>query len=60
MTGLLCIVLCAALLYFEVSYRRFKKEVLQALDGKREVVRGKMRHLSPHRLAVDEKRRTNQ
>ncbi len=60
MTGMVWIVLCAALLYFEVSYRRFRREVLQALGGKREVPHGKLRHYSPHRTAIDEKRRTNQ
>ena len=57
MTGLLCILLCAALLYFEVSYRRLQREV-RSLAG-REIPCGKLRHLSPHRRAVDEKRRTN-
>lgn len=58
MTGLLCIVLCAALLYFEVSYRRLQKEV-RSFAGQSEMPRVRLRHLSPHRRTVDEKRRTN-
>ena len=60
MTAFFCIVLCAAILYFEVSYRRFKREVLHIAVGERKAPHGRLRHLSPHRTAVDEKRRTNQ
>ena len=60
MTGILCILMCAAFLYFEVSHRRLKKEVDRLATGKGEIPHGKARHLSPHRRAVDAKRRINQ
>lgn len=58
MTGLLCILLCAALLYFEVSYCRLQREV-RSLSRRSDAPCSRLRHLSPHRRAVDEKRRTN-
>lgn len=59
MTGILCIAVCMALLWFEVSNRRFQRRVLSLLGETPK--KGRVtRHLSPHRRAVDEKRRTNQ
>ncbi len=58
MMGLLCILVCAALLYFEVSYRRLQSEVRRLTRGDVPPC-SRMRHLSPHRRAIDEKRRTN-
>ena len=58
MTGVLCIAVCMALLWFEVSNRRFQSQVLSLLGQPKKS--GGTRHLSPHRRAVDEKRRTEQ